>query len=89
MTIRLPEPVESSLRDAVQNGQFASMDEVMTEAARLLLERLGTSTVVSPTEQSAFDVLERAGLISCVPGKVGDPVDLSTNPAHMEGFGRA
>ena len=40
MTIHLPEHLESSIRDAVQSGQFASMDDAMAEAARLLLRQL-------------------------------------------------
>ncbi len=40
MTIRLPQDVESSLQAAVQSGHFASIDEAMTEAARLLLREL-------------------------------------------------
>ena len=40
MTIHLPDNVERSIHAAVQSGQFASMDEAMTEAARLLLREL-------------------------------------------------
>ena len=40
MTIHLPQDVESSLQAAVHNGHFASLDEAMTEAARLLLREL-------------------------------------------------
>lgn len=40
MTIQLPPHIESSIQAAVQGGHFASMDEAMTEAANLLLERL-------------------------------------------------
>jgi hypothetical protein len=39
-------------------------------------------------EETAFDVASRAGLIGCVKGAPGSPTDLSTNPKHMEGFGR-
>jgi hypothetical protein len=39
-------------------------------------------------EESAFDVLNRAGLIGCLKGAPDSPTDLSTNPEHMEGFGR-
>ena len=38
--------------------------------------------------QTAFDVIEQAGLIGCVKGRPGSPADLATNPEHMEGFGR-
>jgi Arc/MetJ-type ribon-helix-helix transcriptional regulator len=40
MTIKLPPAVENSLRDAVLGGEFASLDDAMTQAAGLLLERL-------------------------------------------------
>ena len=36
-------------------------------------------------EESLFDGLKRRGLIGVVKG---GPPDLSTNPKHMEGFGR-
>jgi hypothetical protein len=39
-------------------------------------------------EESAFDVASRAGLIGCIKGAPRSPTDLSTNPKHMEGFGR-
>jgi hypothetical protein len=41
----------------------------------------------TPAEETAFDRLERAGLIGCLKGMPGTPTDLSTNPKHMEGFG--
>jgi Arc/MetJ-type ribon-helix-helix transcriptional regulator len=40
MTIHLPPELESSLQAAVHNGHFASVDEAMAEAARLLLRNL-------------------------------------------------
>jgi Arc/MetJ-type ribon-helix-helix transcriptional regulator len=39
MTINLPENLESSIREAVQSGQFASVDEAVAEAVRLLLRQ--------------------------------------------------
>jgi hypothetical protein len=41
-----------------------------------------------PTEETAFDRLQQAGLIGCLKGMPDTPTDLSTNPKHMEGFGR-
>ncbi len=38
MTIHLPKDVESSINAAVHSGHFASVDDAMTEAARLLLQ---------------------------------------------------
>ena len=40
MTIHLPPHIESSIQAAVQSGRFASLDEAMTEAAALLVQRL-------------------------------------------------
>jgi Arc/MetJ-type ribon-helix-helix transcriptional regulator len=39
MTIHLPENLESSVLEAVHRGQFASIDDAMTQAARLLLQQ--------------------------------------------------
>jgi Arc/MetJ-type ribon-helix-helix transcriptional regulator len=36
MTINLPQHIESSIQAAVHDGHFASVDDAMTEAARLL-----------------------------------------------------
>jgi Arc/MetJ-type ribon-helix-helix transcriptional regulator len=40
MTIHLPPELESSIKAAVHSGHFASLDDAMTEAASLLLQRL-------------------------------------------------
>jgi Arc/MetJ-type ribon-helix-helix transcriptional regulator len=40
MTIHLPNDLESSIQEAVNNGRFASVDDAMAEAARLLLREL-------------------------------------------------
>ena len=40
MTIHLPPHIESSIQAAVHNGRFTSLDEAMTEAASLLVQRL-------------------------------------------------
>ena len=46
MTVHLPKDLESRVEAAVENGQFASIDEAMAEAARLLLRQL--EAVVAP-----------------------------------------
>jgi Arc/MetJ-type ribon-helix-helix transcriptional regulator len=43
MTIHLPNDIERSLQAAVHSGHFASVDDAMTEAARLLLQTLKRS----------------------------------------------
>jgi Arc/MetJ-type ribon-helix-helix transcriptional regulator len=40
MTIHLPHDLESSIQAAVHSGQFASVDDAMAEAARLLLREI-------------------------------------------------
>ncbi len=40
MTIHLPTDLESSIQAAVQDGRFASVDDAMAEAARLLLRTI-------------------------------------------------
>jgi Arc/MetJ-type ribon-helix-helix transcriptional regulator len=40
MTIHLPNDLESSIQAAVHSGRFASVDEAMTAAARLLLREI-------------------------------------------------
>ena len=40
MTIELPDYLASSVQDAVHSGRFASVDDAMAEAVRLLLREL-------------------------------------------------
>jgi len=40
MTIHLPNDLETSIQAAVQSGRFASVDDAMAEAARLLLRTI-------------------------------------------------
>jgi Arc/MetJ-type ribon-helix-helix transcriptional regulator len=40
MTIHLPKELESSIEAVVQGGHFATVDDAMAEAARLLLRDL-------------------------------------------------
>ncbi len=40
MTIHLPEPLQSSILAAVNSGRYASLDDAMTEAASMLVQRL-------------------------------------------------
>ena len=40
MMIQLPSDLETSIQAAVQSGRFASVDDAMTEAVRLLLRTI-------------------------------------------------
>lgn len=48
MTIHLPSELERPIYEAVRNGLFASVDEAMAEAARLLVDKLGGDLAAIP-----------------------------------------
>ncbi len=68
MTIHLPENVESSIREVVMSGHFASVDDAMTEAANLLLQKLkqipapagepAASEAVAPAHRPIWEVAD-------------------------------
>jgi Arc/MetJ-type ribon-helix-helix transcriptional regulator len=69
MTIHLPEFLESSILKVVQSGQFASLDDAMAEAARLLLQKISqaaaevsepftSETVGAPASKPIWEVAE-------------------------------
>lgn len=53
MTIHLPKDIERSIEAAVHGGHFASLDEAMAEAARLLLRTLPQNDESSPVNGDA------------------------------------
>jgi hypothetical protein len=80
------------------NHLLSSLDALSLEQLAVLRRELD-SKIASPlsarakrvrkrTEETVFDVMEGTGLIGCLKGKPHTPTDLSTNPEHMEGFGR-
>jgi Arc/MetJ-type ribon-helix-helix transcriptional regulator len=52
MIIHLPSDLERSIETAVQNGRFASLDDAMAQAARLLLRDLDQKPQASPTSDT-------------------------------------
>jgi Arc/MetJ-type ribon-helix-helix transcriptional regulator len=64
MTIHLPNGLETSMQAAVQSGRFASVDDAMAEAARLLLRTIaqeppglrGRNRAVLPRIPTELDV---------------------------------
>lgn len=56
MTIHLPPHIESSIQAAVQGGRFASLDEAMTEAASLLVQRLEQEAQAKPPAAAVDDL---------------------------------
>lgn len=64
MTIHLPHDLESSIQAAVHNGRFASVDDAMAEAARLLLREL--ARVHQPDQTSGTPASAGLGFIGAL-----------------------
>ena len=86
MTIHLPHNLESSIRAAVHDGQFASVDDAMAEAARLLLK---TCKPAKPAKALTLDELDRQmladGLMSRLPNAAEDFDDEDEAPIAIQG----
>jgi predicted DNA-binding protein len=81
ITIRIPETLEQRLRHhSRMRGQSESA--LIREALEAHLGK--------PTEtRTAYELAEEAGLIGCIGRGPKSPAkDLSTNPRHLEGFGK-
>jgi len=82
MSNSLPHDISDFL--AFANAHVQSGDvEISPEA--LLAQWRATQRNQKYGQRSALEVLDEAGFIGCIETGVGD---LSTNKAHMEGFGR-
>ena len=57
MTIHLPGDLESSIQAAVRSGRFASVDDAMAEAARLLLRTITQEAKPTPATAALSDPL--------------------------------
>ena len=93
MTIHLPPHIESSIQAAVHSGRFASLDEAMTEAASLLVQRLNQEQAqATPAAANPADadqprkpiwerILERS---AAIPDEEWDklPTDLAEQHDH-------
>jgi Arc/MetJ-type ribon-helix-helix transcriptional regulator len=92
MTINLPENLEASIREEVDSGHYASIDEAMAEAARLLLRQLKqqreTDTLLASQElpdnvqKPIWEIIEEEN--RSIPPEVWDdlPTDLSAQHDH-------
>ena len=86
MTIRLPADVENSLIAKVHSGLFPSLDAALTEAARMLLERLEQTKTSVETAPPAYIPAWQKVLknMENVPDEVFDriPIDSSEQLDH-------
>ena len=86
MTIHLPEDLERSIQAAVHSGRYASVDDAITQAVRLLL-RLPNAPARKPlTEQELEQKLVESGFLASVPPP-RDPATPAWNfdPVKIEG----
>lgn len=68
MTIHMPDNLESSIIEVVESGRFASVDDAMAEAARLLLRQVEEKAAdsaraeplddTSPEDQPIWEAIE-------------------------------
>ncbi len=92
MTVRLPEKLEGPILAAVHSGRYASLDDAMTEAASLLVQRLkqeqaevkqpGARGQATPEHKPIWErVLERT---AAIPEEEWDklPTDLAEQHDH-------
>lgn len=86
MMYEIPADVEQLMSVQMASGKYLSPDDLLRDALQTLaLQRTaGDLTSQGKSDGSALDALERRGLVGCI--KSGHS-DLSSNPAHMEGFG--
>jgi len=67
MTIHLPEDLESSIQAAVHGGRYASVDDAITQAVRLLLRHQTAPAIKPLTEQELEQKLVESGFLASVP----------------------
>lgn len=84
MTIQLPEDLERSVRSLVERGQFATVDDAMAEAARLLIRQSPPSKKpMTPAELDQH--LLAIGLMSQLPDTEADFDDPDDQPIEIRG----
>jgi Arc/MetJ-type ribon-helix-helix transcriptional regulator len=84
MTIHLPKDLERSVRSLVDGGRFASVDDAMAEAARLLV-RQQPPAQTPMTDDEFHRYLLAIGRISQVPDPDADFDDPDDQPISIEG----
>ena len=77
LTVRISEDLQSEV-DSIARQAGKSESQIVREALAEYCQRHGRNP-------SCYDLAHDLGLIGCVDSGQGD---LSTNPAHLEGFGR-
>jgi len=87
MTIHLPEELKCFLRTEVESGRFASEDEAIFEALRLLQQRQQEIPVLSKhlTEEEFEQRLSQTGFATIPAHPVGSPISWDFQPIKIKG----
>jgi putative addiction module CopG family antidote len=85
MTIHLPEDLESYVLGEVQKGRFASPDEAITEAVRLLRQEKQEARGTAATPDEINRRLLEAGLLSNIPARPDPATYREFEPIAVEG----
>jgi len=90
MMYEIPSDIEQLMNAQMASGKYHSPDDLLRDA----LQTLALQPTAEPTAEglssqsqsngSVLDALERRGLVGCIRSGHSD---LSSNPAHMKGFG--
>jgi putative addiction module CopG family antidote len=88
MTIHLPEDLERYVQSEVQSGHFASEQDAIAEAVRLLRQRKQqiAGEAVPITEEQLEQQLMHAGLLGSIPSRPSaTTVQREFQPVSIEG----
>jgi Arc/MetJ-type ribon-helix-helix transcriptional regulator len=78
MTIHLPENLETPIRAAVESGRFASIDDAMAEAARLLVREINQEGPgAAPGEMNA-------PVVPCPTGRADVGYEQELDPQELQ-----
>jgi Arc/MetJ-type ribon-helix-helix transcriptional regulator len=67
MTVHLPQDLENSIQDAIHDGRYASVDDAITQAVRLLLHQQSPPAQKPLTVQELEQKLIESGFLASVP----------------------
>ena len=85
MTIHLPEDLESYVQSEVEKGRFASSDEAITEAVRLLREQKQEAEGRAAAPDKISRRMLEAGLLTHIPVRPDPPTCCEFLPIVIEG----
>ena len=87
MTIHLPEDLERYLQSEVSKGHFASVEEAITQAVRLLQQRSPeTQARAKPlSEEEWQQQLVQAGVLASIPVRPAAGARRDFQPVKIEG----